>query len=322
MSRPLRIEFPGAVYHLIAHGNGKQWLFKDDHDYQLFLALLESTVNKYGIIPYAYVLMKTHYHLLCETTEANLSEALRYLHTNYSVRFNLKEKRKGNIFRKHYKAIIVEKGTYLLELNRYIHLNPVKIGLVGRPEDYRWSSYPLYLDKNKGGKENDWLDRDWVLSQFGTTETKAVEKYREFVELGLKENTKNSLEEVSYGYILGTEEFIQRILNGLKIKEDKELSGIKKVYRRRKAKEIIILLSKTYRVPEDTIIKDKLLRKVAIYLIYKNTDLRQREIGKIFGNLSYSGVSQLVRRLKEEMKNNHQLKKIFAQIKPEYELQV
>lgn len=145
MARPARIEYEGAFYHVMNRGNRREDIFLDDNDRQKFYEILGNIEKRYGIIIYVYVLMSNHYHLLLETPFANLSRAIQRLNGDYALYFSRRHKSPGHIFQGRYKAMLVEKDAYLLELSRYIHLNPLRAGVVRRPEEYRWSSLPVYL---------------------------------------------------------------------------------------------------------------------------------------------------------------------------------
>jgi len=149
MARPLRIEYPGAVYHITTRGNARNDIFRDDRDRHNFLDILTETVRRYHWLCHAYCLMCNHYHLLIETPEANLSAGMRQLNGIYTQRYNLRHQTVGHVFQGRYKAVLVEKENYLLELCRYIVLNPVRAGLVELPEYWQWGSYQPTAGINK-----------------------------------------------------------------------------------------------------------------------------------------------------------------------------
>ena len=149
MARPLRIIYPGAFYHVTARGNERRRVFLSRTDQEKFLSYLGNAVLKYRVILHAFVLMGTHYHLIVETPGANLSAFAHTVNSAYTTYFNLKRKRTGHLFQGRYKSILVEADTYLLELSRYIHLNPVHAGLVEKPEDYIFSSYRPYIFRKR-----------------------------------------------------------------------------------------------------------------------------------------------------------------------------
>jgi REP element-mobilizing transposase RayT len=140
MSRPLRIEYPGATYHITARGNERADIFRDNNDRQKLLEQLQIALQRYAIVIHAYVLMGNHYHLLLETPEGNMSQAMHFINGNYTGYFNHRHRRVGHLFQGRYKGLLVEKESYLLSLSRYIHLNPVRAGIVEYPEEYHWSN--------------------------------------------------------------------------------------------------------------------------------------------------------------------------------------
>ncbi len=319
MGRPLRIEYPNALYHVMAHGNGRQWLFKENNDYKLFLNLLENAVSKYCFIVYAYNLMKTHYHLLIETPEANLVMGMRYLNGNYATLFNEKYNRKGRVFRPHYKAIMVEKDEYLLMLSRYIHLNPVKAGIVNKPEEYEWSSYIYLIDKTKAKKVEKWFKPENTLILFGSNYEKAREKFKEYVEEGIIGKTEDPLKQVKKGYILGGDAFIKKI-EGKIDETGGEIIGIKLFTKKWESEEIINLIKEEYKLSNEEVKRDKKWIKIGMYLIYMNTPDKLKDIGKLYGNLSYKTVSKKISRFKIEIMKNKDLKKILNHLSKKYKM--
>jgi putative transposase len=145
MSRPARIQYEGAFYHVMNRGNTRAEIFVDDKDRKKFYDILGNVEERFRVDIYAFVLMKNHYHLLLETSLPNLSRAIQSLNGDYALYFNNRHNRPGHLFQGRFKAMLVEKGHYLLELSRYIHLNPVRADIVKTPESYKWSSLPIYL---------------------------------------------------------------------------------------------------------------------------------------------------------------------------------
>ena len=137
MARPLRIEYPGALYHVTSRGNEQKDVFKSQRDREKFLSYVESAVVRYGAVVHIWCLMSNHYHLLLETPSGNLSQIMRHINGAYTTYFNVKRKRAGHLFQGRYKAILVEVDAYALELLRYVHLNPVRAGMVAKPEDHQ-----------------------------------------------------------------------------------------------------------------------------------------------------------------------------------------
>ena len=181
MARPLRIEYPGALYHLTARGNARQAIFLDDDDRTAFLDLYGAVADRFGWRAHAYCLMGNHYHLLVETPEPNLSRGMRQLNGVYTQRFNRRHDRVGHVFQGRFKAILVERESYLLALARYVVLNPVRAGLARRAQDWRWSSYRATAGL---AAAPGWLTTDWLLRQFAADGSAARRRYRRFVAEG------------------------------------------------------------------------------------------------------------------------------------------
>ncbi len=205
LTRPLRIEFAGAVYHLTSRGNARQDIFLDDDDREGFLEILTHVIERYGWICYAYCLMGNHYHLLIETPGANLSRGMQLLNGVYTQRFNHKHKRVGHLFQGRFKAILAEKDSHLLELARYIVLNPVRAKIVRHPRQYRWSSYRATVGE---AKSPGFLTVDWILTQFDQDLAHGRVAYRQFVKEG---RGVPVWDDVKGGFLLGTEEFVGRM---------------------------------------------------------------------------------------------------------------
>ncbi len=169
MARPLRIEYPGAFYHITNRGVGRQDIFFKDYDRKVFLEKLEDLHEKWGIIFHGYCLMTNHYHLELETPGGELSRPLQWLNHVYAGYVNKEYKRVGHLFQGRFKSVLVEAEDHLHVLTRYIHMNPVRAGIVRRPEEYRWSSYRDYLGIRQCPK---WLEVKKTLEMFGRTEKK------------------------------------------------------------------------------------------------------------------------------------------------------
>ena len=211
MARPLRIEYPGAVYHITSRGNEKKAVFKDEQDRELFLKTLAQVNKHYHWFCHAYCLMDNHYHLLIETPEGNLSRGMRQLNGVYTQSFNKKRNRTGHLFQGRYKAILIQKDNHLLEAGRYVVLNPVGAQLVERPEDWKWSSYRATVGEETA---HPCLTGDWILGQFSRTRAKAEEEYRRFVTWGIGKGT--IWKEVKGQAIFGEDDFVNSLADYLK----------------------------------------------------------------------------------------------------------
>ncbi|MDD5058334.1 MAG: transposase [Sideroxydans sp.] len=183
MARPLRIELSGGIYHVTSRGDGREDIFLDDRDRVQWLEVLGQVCERFNWVCHAWCQMTNHYHLLIETPEANLAQGMRQLNGVYTQRFNRDHQRVGHVFQGRYKAIIVERDTYLMELARYIVLNPLRAKMVKRLEDWRWSSYLATCAQEP---QPNWLQTDWILAQFGIRRSSAIAKYIQFIHQGAR----------------------------------------------------------------------------------------------------------------------------------------
>lgn len=225
MARPLRIEFPGAVYHVTNRGNEKRSIYNDDKDRFCFFNILSDIKEKYNWIIHTYCLMGNHYHLIVETIEANLSSGMKQLNGVYTQKVNRRHKRAGHLFQGRYKSILLQKDNHLLEACRYTALNPVRAKIVRYPWEYKWSSYNAVMDREAKEK---FLTTDWILSQFSHARKKAQKLYKEFVLAGI--NEKKALHnKAQHQVIFGDESFVNSVKIYLKEKE-----GIKEIVRKQR----------------------------------------------------------------------------------------
>ena len=206
MARPIRVEYEGALYHVTSRGNAGQDIFLDKRDWKKFLNLLSGVVERYRWIVHAYCLMRNHYHLLAETPWANLCSGMRQLNGVYAQLFNLRHGREGHLFQGRYKSFIVEKDSYLLELCRYIVLNPVRAVIVSSPEQWPWSSYRATAGLGKGAG---CLHKEWILASFSASRPQAEKLYTSFVMEGL--GKESPLKVAKGGFLLGGEQFFAKM---------------------------------------------------------------------------------------------------------------
>lgn len=281
MSRPLRIEYPGALYHLTARGNAREMIFKDDTDRKTFLAVLGKIVEHYNWLCHAYCLMGNHYHLLIETPDGNLSAGMRQLNGVYTQTFNRRHRRVGHVLQGRFKAILVDKDSYLLELCRYIVLNPLRAKMVKHPRHYAWSSY-----RATAGLSNPTalLTREWLLSQFGRQRRTAETRYREFVAQGAGQ--PSPWDKLTGQILLGSEAFVKKLTG--KLKAAKPLQEIPR-RQRLAARPSLNTLFPTQGF------KDKSVRDKAIHQAHCGHGYTLVEIGRRLG-LHYTTVSKVVNR--------------------------
>jgi putative transposase len=204
MSRPLRLEFAGALYHITSRGNARNLIYLQDDDFELFLQILANVCERYNWVVHAYCLMNNHYHLLVETPDANLSQGMRQLNGVFTQSMNRKHHRVGHLFQGRYKAILVDKDAYLLELCRYIVLNPVRANMVNSPEEWPWSSWHCML----GNAESPvWLSTDTLLVQFAKNRQDAIQSYIDFVKSVIGKTVWDTLQ---HQIFLGDEAFVAK----------------------------------------------------------------------------------------------------------------
>lgn len=280
MTRPLRIEYAGAVYHITSRGNEKKAVFKDDTDRTNFLNTLQHVNKRYNWLCHAYCLMDNHYHLLIETPDGNLSLGMRQLNGVYTQLFNKRHQRTGHLFQGRYKSILIQKDSHLLEVCRYVVLNPVRARMVERPEVWKWSSY-----RATAGRESPppCLTKDWILGQFSRKRSKADQEYRQFVEWGIGKDT--IWREVKGQSILGEDDFVEGLISHIKKYQD--IPEIPKSHRYVNRPSLDKLFQKN-------IILDKKKRDNKIIDAVQKYGYTQQQIAAQL-NMHYSTISNLVR---------------------------
>ena len=275
MSRPLRLELSGGLYHVTSRGDRREDIYLNDEDRISWLDILGAVCKRFNWACHAWCQMSNHYHLVLETPEGNLSQGMRQLNGVYTQSVNRAHHRVGHVFQGRYKAILVEKDAYLLELSRYVVLNPVRAGMVKRPEQWAWSSYRAMLGQ---ADRPAWLHTDWILGQFATRRSRAVEKYVDFVRAGVGlPSIWDSLRNQIY---LGGEEFVQRLQR--KAPKAADLGEIPRMQRRPRARP---LGAYAKAASED--------RDRAIAMAYASGDYTMKQIAEHFG-VHYSTVSRSV----------------------------
>jgi len=204
MARPLRLEFAGALYHVTSRGDRRESISLNDDDRNDWLDVLNTVCARFNWVVHAFCQMTNHYHLLVETVDGNLSAGMRQLNGLYTQRFNRRHGQVGHLFQGRYKAILVQKEAYLLELTRYIVLNPLRAGMVELLDDWCWSSFPFLIGQ---AVPPPWLNTDGLLGQFGTRRASARERYREFVMAG--RDLPSPMLETRHQLLLGDQAFVE-----------------------------------------------------------------------------------------------------------------
>ncbi len=277
MARPLRLEFPGALYHVTSRGNARQRVFRDDEDRETFLVTLAWVVTRFSWRCHAYCLMNNHVHLLIETPQPNLSRGMRQLNGVYTQRFNRRHRKVGHLFQGRFKAILVEKEGYLLELARYIVLNPVRAKMVKTPDRYHWSSYRAMVGLAPVPPA---LATDWILNQFADTRATARRRYAQFVHDGI--GVPGPWEEVKGQVLLGSEAFIERLTPQLEQCSTREIPKRQRLVHRPSLKTLLAEVD------------SKTARNIAMAHAYLKHGYTLSEISQAVG-LHYATISRLIK---------------------------
>ncbi len=279
MARPLRLEFAGACYHITARGNARQAIYTDNRDYMLFRELLGKEIRQQGWFCYAYCLMPNHYHLLIETPEPNLSRGMRRLNGVYTQSFNRRHGRVGHLFQGRYKSIVVDKDEYLLELCRYLALNPVRAKLVKEPDAWRWSSFPALLGEVDAPN---WLDRQSVYDLFGYDLAGARENLKKFVADGMGgDGPWDNLRGQIY---LGSKAFLERMDSLVKGRPLEEVSVKQREPTRPLSEEVLTLVSATYGLEREMLLarQHSGAWRMTAYLLRRVVNLSLKEVAGLF----------------------------------------
>jgi REP element-mobilizing transposase RayT len=306
IARPLRIEYPGAYYHIIQRGIERRKIFTSDSDKERFLNYLEELYSRYRIIVHTFCLMDNHYHLLIETPEGNLAKAMHTLNTSYTTYFNKRKNRNGHLFQGRYKSILVEADAYLHHLSRYIHLNPIRAHLVRDPEKYKWSSCRYFLSRDKSPE---WLKTGFILGCFDRKMSRAKKLYRDFLTAEIEQEALDVKDIVKKGFIAGDDDFIDWVKETFikNREEDDEIPILRQLKERITPEEI-------KKMTELEVKNQKLARKTGIYLSRKHTGKKLKEIAGVFKNIGDTGVSHLHYRMEKERKEDRLLDRTIKKL--------
>jgi len=282
MARPLRIEYPGALYHITSRGDRGERIYENDADRMAFLQTLERVVERFRWVCHAYCLMGNHYHLLVETPEPNLSRGMRQLNGVYTQNHNRRHRKTGHVFQGRYKSVLIQKESHLLEVSRYVVLNPVRAGLVERAEQWRWSSYGATAGLSQPPP---FLTTDWLLAQFGEKRDRAQSEYRRFVREGTGESPV-PWEELVGGFLLGDEAFIARCQALVeKSRPRQDLSRVERYVGRPTLEELFAQVSP----------RDRGARDPRVSRAYLDHGYTMKEIADFLG-LHYTTISVIIHR--------------------------
>lgn len=320
MARPIRIEYENAFYHITSRGNARGRIYRDDYDRDMFLDIVKSAYSRFSFVIHAFVLMNNHYHFLMETPRANLCASMHHINGVYTQAHNRRHKVVGHLFQGRYKAVVVDRDAYYLELIRYIHLNPWRAKMVKRLEDFKYSGHRAVIDKEWARRWKDWYDRDVVLKEFGRKETESLKRYLGFVNAG--KGMASPIENAIGGYALGGRSFAdwlwEKFIDG---KDHRELSGSRHMRVRIDFDDIVSAVSREFKVaPEDVFKSDRgrrgvnLRRGAALYLLNRHSGMIQKEIGRHAGGMSRSAVSEAVRRFEKTLTKDAVAKRLCERL--------
>lgn len=311
MSRPLRIEYPGAFYHILNRGNAGIPIFMENKDRKKFLYYIDKMAWRFAVKIHTYCLMDTHYHLILETIKANLSQAVGWLNLSYAMYFNTKHKRKGHLFQGRFKSILVQADEYIQELSRYIHLNPVRAHIVDRPQDYEWSSYRAFIGDVK---EPQWLETGFLLKLFDPQVGKARQCYKDFVEGNDESILQNPYEKVIAGSVLGSDDFTDWVRENF-LSSMIDIEEIPQAKWLKAKPSINVITEKTaeeFGCDEKCIFtkakKHNIARYIAIYLSKNYGDYPVKKLAWHFGRVSSASISATASKVEKMLKRDEQLR--------------
>ena len=319
MARPLRISYPNAFYHVTCRGNDRRVIFRDDHDRTRFLERFRSAADIFGVRVHAYVLMSNHFHLIVETPKANLSEFMRQFNISYTGYYNRRHGRIGHLYQGRFKAIVVDKDSYLLELSRYVHLNPIRIkAKVQRPKTerireinrYQWSSLHGYLN---GKRKAPWITYEAVLGYVGGSR----QKYAAFVQDGIREGFATPWEDLQAQMVLGDRDFVEK-LKGMKIKGSAKDQPSYRIIQSIDAEALIKQAVGYFRLGEADLTRKRgrhrQERALVMELLHRYSGLKQRMIGERFGGLDEGLVSHDCKAIREKIETEPKVRKWFQDL--------
>ncbi len=316
MPRRLRIEFEGAIYHVMARGNARQKIVRDDADRRRLISGLEQAVVRHGWELLCYVVMGNHLHLMVKTPRPNLAAGMQSFLSGYAIWAGRRWRRPGHLFQGRYRSEMIEDESYYWTVSRYIHLNPVRAGLVTRPEQWEWSSYPGYRNARRAQA---WVAHDallaaWQGDQRGQDARRA---YVRFVERGLNDPPPSPFRDAFGGWVLGSERFLSRLRNLASsiqsqppVAEARQLSGLD-------PKRIFAAVTSFYGLDDAALARrhdPHLARAVAAWLCRRHTEASLRELAAPLGLSRPDSVPNLTRRIETRLKESPELSNDLAEI--------
>lgn len=319
MARALRIQFPGAFYHITCRGIERREIFFDDADRNRFLVLLSKSLEIYHVVLYAYVMMDNHFHLLIETKRGNCSDFMRHFNIRYTSWFNWRHHRCGNLYQGRYKAFLVDADRYLLEVSRYLHLNNVRVRKVRslslkerwqNAKTFPWSSMPGYINAKK---IVGYVDYDTILLMVGGRES-----YRDMMIDGIKRGFDSPFKKVRNQIVLGDEEFIMKVQRFLKRPSAREQPAYRDMIETTlEPDEVIRAITRECGIEKELLEqrhRQGVIRAIVADMLYKYCDITQAQIGCMLGDIDYMSVSLLRKRLRQKMTRDATVRKQYETV--------
>ncbi len=319
MPRPIRIEYQDAFYHVMNRGRGQQTLFHSKNYYHAFIETLSEASERFGLVVHGYCLMGNHYHLLLQTPHANLGRIMRHINGVFTQRYNRLKQTDGPLFRGRYKAIVVEKDAYLLQLSRYIHRNPIetKQPLVKNLEQYPWSSYPDYINKTRAPQ---WLHRETLYGMLG--QRQKYLGYQSFVAQGNGEDINDFYNRTNIASVMGRREFITWLKDEIIPELDDSVVANRVLSLSLTMKQITQLVAVYYKLDVNKLTgvvkgpnKGLLARKIAMYLCQQLGDHLLQDIMIHFGLSNTGSVSFITTQIRQLCKNDSSFDKQIHKVK-------
>lgn len=312
MARPLRIEFAGAIYHVMARGNARQRIFQDDRDYGRLSGGLGETVCRYGWELFSYVLMPNHLHLFLRTPKPNLSRGMQYLLSGYANWFSKRHQRPGHLFQGRFRGDLIEHETHFWAVSRYNHLNPLRgrRPLAAHPREWPWSSYPGFADRRR---RVEWVAYDVLLSawqgEMGGSDPASA--YRRFVEEGIQRPPENPFRDAAFGWLLGSEEFVERIREAMRLPKHRDEVPAACRLAGRRLDDVLVAVADHYRVTTADLRSRQsglVARDVAAWLARRLTTATLRQLAEPLGLGHPDSVRNLTRRADRALRVSRELR--------------
>ncbi|MBE0432662.1 transposase [candidate division WOR-3 bacterium] len=319
MARALRIQFPGAHYHITCRGIEHRNVYMDNADRRKFLALLADSLETYQVVLYAYIMMDNHFHLLIRTSKANCSEFMRHFNIRYTGWFNWRHERGGNLYQGRYHAYLIDVDNYLLEVSRYVHLNPVRVKQMQaaafqerwqKAMDHPWSSLPGYVDARRA---LDFVDHSAVLAMVGGRRA-----YRKFVADGLRHGLESPFKHVRSRTILGDNDFASSAKRFLRRVSPREQPAYREMISVTLEPEAVLgILRLEFGIGKEALERrgsNGTVRGIVAELLYKYCDMTQAQIGQVLGGIDYVAVSLLRKRLRKKMDRDSTVRQQYTDL--------